>query len=198
MRKMYLLAVVTFLVACNSSTNKSKTEAVKASDSDSAKQESMTSAKQESMTYPYKPGYSSDFEIGDAKNAQTLLELYQNWDNNTLDNSKSSFAENDTMFFADGGMFAGSRDSLFVVAKKMRGQMGSLVDSVHAWVPLRSKDRKEDWVIIWTREISTDAKGKKTARELQETWRFDKNGKVNLMYQYHQMPPKMPAAVAKK
>jgi hypothetical protein len=195
---MYLLAVVTFLVACNSGTNKSKMEAVTASDSDSAKQESMTSAKQEIMTYPFKPGYSSDFEIGDAKNAQTLLELYQNWDNNTLDNSKSSFAENDTMFFADGSMFAGSRDSLFVVAKKMRGQMGSLVDSVHAWTPLRSKDRKEDWVVIWTREISTDSKGKKTARELQETWRFDKNGKVNLMYQYHQMPPKMPAAVAKK
>ncbi|PSL42378.1 hypothetical protein CLV51_11316 [Chitinophaga niastensis] len=185
MRKIYLFAAITFLVACTSSTDKSKTEAVKISDSDSAKQES--------LTYPYTPGYSSDFEIGDAKKAQILLELYQNWDNNTLDNSKSSFADIDTMYFSDGTMFAGSRDSLFVVAKKMRGQMGSVVDSIHAWAPLRSKDRKEDWVLIWTREHSTDSKGKKTAKELQETWRFDKNGKINLMYQYAQLPPKMPS-----
>ena len=184
MRKIYLFAAIAFLAACNSSADKSKTEAVTASGSDSAKQES--------LTYPYTPDYSSDFEIGDAKNAQTLLALYHDWDNNTLDNSKSSFAEIDTMYFSDGSMFAGSRDSLFAVANKMRGQMGSVVDSVHAWVPLRSKDKKEDWVLIWTREISTDSKGKKTAKELHEVWRFDKNGKINLVYQYEQHPPKMP------
>jgi hypothetical protein len=184
MRKIYLFAAIAFLVACTSGADKSKTEAMTASDSDSAKQES--------LTYPFTPDYSSNFEIGDAKNAQTLLQLYQNWDNNTLDNSKSSFAEIDTMYFSDGSMFAGSRDSLFAVANRMRGQMGSVVDSVHAWVPLRSKDKKEDWVLIWTREISTDLKGKKTAKELHEVWRFDKNGKINLVYQYEQHPPKMP------
>lgn len=190
MRKIYLFAAIAFLVTCTSSPDKSKTEGVKASDS--------VSTKQESLTYPFTPDYSSDFEIGDAKNAQTLLALYQNWDNNTLDNSKSSFAEIDTMYFSDGTMFAGSRDSLFAIANKMRGQMGSVVDSIHAWVPLRSKDKNEDWVLIWTREISTDAKGKKTAKEIHEAWRFDKNGKINLMYQYEQRLPKMPPPPPRK
>jgi hypothetical protein len=190
MRKICLFTAVAFLAACTSSPDKSKTETVEASGSDSAKQES--------LTYPYTPDYSSDFEMGNAKNAQTLLELYRNWDNNTLDNSKSSFAENDTMYFSDGNMFAGSRDSLFAVANKMRGRLGSVVDSVHAWVPLRSKDKKEDWVLIWTREISTDAKGKKTTKELHEAWRFDNNGKINLVYQYEQQPPKMPPPPPKK
>lgn len=189
MRTMYLFVSIAFLVACTSSPNKSETEAVKTTGADSAKQEV--------LKYPYMAAYSSDFEIGPAKNALTLLELYQNWDNNTLDNSRNSFAENDTMFFADGNMFAGNRDSLFVIAKKMRGQMGTVVDSIHAWIPLRSRDKKENWVVIWTREISTDAKGKKAARELQETWRFDENGKVNLMYQYAQLPPKMPPMMKK-
>lgn len=184
MRKIYLFAAVAFLAACTSSADKPKTEDVKAADS--------SSAKQDNLMYPYTPDYSSDFVIGDAKNAQTLLELYKNWDDNRLDNSKSSFAEMDTMYFSDGSMFAGSRDSLFAVANKMRGQMGSVVDSVHAWVPLRSKDKNEDWVAIWTREISTDPKGKKTVKELHEVWRFDKNGKINLVYQYEQQPPKMP------
>jgi hypothetical protein len=183
MRKIPFFVAITFLAACNSNTNQPKTEAAK--DSTSAV------PKQENLTYPYTADYSSDFEIGDAKNAQTLLQLYKDFDNNTLDNSKNSFAEVDTMIFADGNMYVGSRDSLIALATKSRGRMGSVVDSVHAWIPLRSKDRNEDWVVIWSREISTDAKGKKSVRELQETWRFDKNGKINLMYQYLQAPPKM-------
>lgn len=193
MRKICLFTTIAFLTACNSSTNadKSKTETEKLTDS--------STAKTENVTYPYTPDYSSDFEIGDPKNAQTLLQLYKDFDNNTLDNSKSAFADNDTMYFANGGMFAGSRDTLIAIAKKMRGQMGTVVDSVHAWVALKSKDKKDEWVLIWSKEISTDAKGKKTARELQETWRFDKNGKVNLVYQYEQQPPKMmPPPPAKK
>lgn len=190
MRKIPFFVAITFLAACNSGTDKSKMETTKAADS--------TMPKQESLTYPYTADYSSDFEIGDAKNAQTLLQLYKDFDNNTLDNSKNSFAEVDTMIFADGNMFAGTRDSLITLAKKARGMMGTVVDSVHAWVPLRSKDRNEEWVLIWSREISTDAKGKKTVRELQETWRFDKNGKVNLMYQYGQASPKMPPPPPKK
>jgi len=194
MRKIYLFTTIAFLTACTSNADKSTTTATEApkTSTDSA------SEKQSNLTYPYTADYSSDFEIGDAKNAQTLLELYKNWDNNTLNNSKSAFADNDTMYFSDGNMFAGSRDSLIAVAKKIRGQLGNVVDSVHAWVPLRSKDKNQQWVSIWTKEISTDAKGKKTARELHEVWRFDNNGKANLMYQYDQKPPKMPPAPQKK
>lgn len=184
MRKIYLLATIAFLTACNSNADKSTTEAPKASDS--------TTEKQSNIMYPYTADYSSDFEIGDAKNAQTLLELYKNWDNNTVSNSKSAFAENDTMYFSDGSMFAGSRDSLISLANKIRGQMGTVVDSIHAWVPLKTRDKNEHWVALWTREISTNAKGVKKSKELHEVWRFDNDGKINLMYQYEQQPPKMP------
>ncbi|MDH7462714.1 hypothetical protein QEG73_15585 [Chitinophagaceae bacterium 26-R-25] len=193
MRKTSFFVAITFLVACNSSTDKSKMETPKNSDSTT-----MPMPKQESLTYPYTASYSSDFEMGDAKNAQRLLELYKHWDNNTLDDAKDFFAENDTMIFANGSMFAGSRDSLIAMAKKSRGMFSTVVDSVHAWVPLRSKDRKEEWVLIWTREISTNAKGVTAVNELHETWRFDNNGKINLVYQYAQASPKMPPPPKKK
>lgn len=190
MRKICLFTTIAFFAACTSGADKTTTEAPTAPDS--------TSEKQSNLTYAYTADYSSDFEIGDAKNAQTLLELYKNWDNNTLDNSKSAFAENDTMYFADGSMFAGSRDSLFVIANKMRGQMGTVVDSVHAWVPLRTRDKNEQWVAIWARETSTNAKGVKKSKEIHEVWRFNNNGKVNLVYQYEQQPPKMSPAPPQK
>jgi len=180
MKKLLVAFSIAMLAACSDQ----KTESMN-SGTDSTKMES------DNMNYPYTSDYSHNFEVGSSKNAMTLLQLYKDWDNNTLDNSKSSFAEMDTMYFSDGSMFAGSRDSLFATANKMRGQMGNVVDSIHAWVPLKSKDKDEEWVLLWTREISTDAKGKKTAKELHETWRFDKNGKINLVYQYEQQPPKM-------
>jgi hypothetical protein len=188
MKKLFVLASVAIFAACHSGTDNAKVEAMSGGDS----------TKMDNMNYPYTSDYSHDFEIGSSKNAMTLLQLYKDWDNNSLNNSKSSFADIDTMYFSDGNMFAGSRDSLFVVANQMRGQMGNVVDSIHAWVPMRSKDMNEDWVLIWTREISTDSKGKKTAKELHEAWRFDKDGKINKVYQYEQQPPKMPPPPAKK
>ena len=181
MKKFLVLASVAVFAACNSN-EPAKVQSMK-SGSDTAQLDN--------TNYPYTADYSHNFEIGSTQNAMTLLQLYKDWDNNTLDNSKNSFAESDTMVFSDGTMFAGSRDSFFTVAKQMRSQMGTVVDSVHAWLPLRSKDRNEDWVLIWSREISTDAKGKRTVKELQETWRFNKDGKADLVYQYEQKPPKM-------
>ena len=191
MKKILVYASIAVLAACNSNNEPAKVEAMNAGGD---------STKVDNTTYPYTADYSHDFELGSSKNALTLLQIYKDWDNNTLDNSKNSFAEQDTMVFAGGTMFAGTRDSFFVVANKERARLGNVVDSVHAWLPLRSKDKNEDWVLIWTREISTDAKGKRTSRELQETWRFDKDGKANLVYQYEQQPPKMspPPPPAKK
>ncbi|MBO9633455.1 MAG: hypothetical protein J7578_10095 [Chitinophagaceae bacterium] len=190
MKKIYLFAAVVFLAACNSNTGKPTTENMKAADSGSAKQEK--------IIYPYTAEYSSDFAIGSSKNVQTILEMYKNWDNNKLDNSRNSFAEIDTMYFSDGGIFSGSRDSLFARANRMREQISSMDNAIQAFVPLRSKDKNEDWVLIWTRETSTDTKGKKTSRDLHEIWRFDNNGKINLMYQYEQQLPKMEPPSPKK
>ncbi|MDF2188874.1 hypothetical protein [Paraflavitalea sp. CAU 1676] len=190
MRKMCLFAAFAVLAACSSNADKTTTEATKASDS--------TMARQEQPVYPFTADYSSNFEMGDPKNVQSLLELYKHWDNNTLDNAKSLFAASDTMYFSDGTMFAGSRDSLIAMAKQVRGQMGTVVDSVHAFMALRNKNNNDEWVCIWTREITTNAKGKTMAKELHETWRFDSEGKINLMYQYEQAPPKMPPPPPKK
>jgi len=189
MKKILILASLAAFVSCNSSNEKAKVDSM-GTGSDSTQMDN--------TTYPYTADYSHNFEIGNTKNAATLLQLYKDWDNNTLDNSKSSFADVDTMIFADGTMFAGTRDSFFTVAKQMRSQLGNVVDSVHAWVPLRSKDKNEDWVLIWAREISTDAKGNKKTSELHEVWRFNKDGKADLVYQYEQQPPKMPQPPAKK
>ncbi|HLG39724.1 MAG TPA: hypothetical protein VI461_08645, partial [Chitinophagaceae bacterium] len=54
------------------------------------------------------------------------------------------------------------------------------VDAVFA---VKSTDKDENWVTIWGTEIQTDMKGKVDTVSLQETWRFNKAGKVDLMFQ---------------
>ncbi len=177
MKKFFIAGVVAALAACNSN-EKSKEETTKMGDTKD----------QANLNYPYTPGYSSKFEIGDPKNALTILNLYKDWDNNTLDNSKNSWADTDSLYLSDGSLMAGGRDYILAQAKRIRNTMGTVQDKVAGWVSLRSTDKNENWVLVYTNEIKTAADGKKDSTFLQETWRFNKDGKVDLVYQYAQKP----------
>jgi hypothetical protein len=47
-----------------------------------------------------------------------------------------------------------------------------------------STDKKENWVLVWAKEINTSAGGKKDTVELMETWRINKDGKADMLLQY--------------
>jgi hypothetical protein len=91
--------------------------------------------------------YSSKFEIGDAKNTKTILNLYKDWDNNSLDNSKDKFADSVTMYFSSGDMMSGSRDSILAQTKPFRNSLGTVTTSVHSSIALKRTDKNEDWLV---------------------------------------------------
>ena len=56
-------------------------------------------------------------------------------------------------------------------------------------------DKIENWDGLWGTEITTDKKGKVDTASLQETWRFNKAGKVDFMFQAIRkgmLPPEPP------
>ena len=177
---LFLFSVVAF-TACNSS-NDTTVDSMSSSDS--------TVTASDTTAYQYAIDYSSKFEMGDPKNVRTIFDLYKDWDNNNLDNSKDKFADSVTLIFGSGDMMAGKRDSITELSKTFRNTLGTVNTQVHAVVPLRSTDKNEDWVLVWFKEYRTDAKGKKDSTEFQETWRINKNGQADLLYQYQQNPPK--------
>jgi len=137
------------------------------------------------VTYAYAPSYSADFEVGDPKYAQTVLELWKDYDNNTLENHKDAFADSVYMDFTDGSNFAGTRDSLLIMMKGYRTSLGTAVSYPIAWTTLRSKDKNETWVCIWGKEVD-EKNGKKDSINLNENWLFNKDGKISYMTQYSQ------------
>ncbi len=76
MRKILILASLATFAACNSGSENAKVETM-----------GKDSTKADNLNYPYTAEYSSKFEIGDPNHSMTVLQLYIDWDNNTLDNS---------------------------------------------------------------------------------------------------------------
>lgn len=185
MKRFFVLSAVVMLAACNSNESANK-EAM----SDSVKPVSETTMA--AIKSPYPIGYSSNFEKDDPKNAETLLALWKAWDNGDLSATKDMFADSVELHFSDGSSLHSTRDSVIADAQKFRSTFASAVSSVDAVMASKSVDKNEHWALIWGKEVDTDKKGKVDSSYLQETWRFNNDGKADLMFQYRQAatPPK--------
>ncbi len=181
MKKFFIIASVAMLSACNSQ--------------EPVKTDTMTSTADPTMkeiTSPYVLGYSSKFVIDEPNNAETVMTLWKDWDNGDLSAHKDLFADSVEMHFADGSMMHASRDSVVAAAQGFRNTFTSATSSVNAVMAAKSTDKDENWAIIWGKEVNTDKNGKVDSFYLQETWRFNKDGKANLFYQFKAAgsPPK--------
>ncbi len=171
-------------IACLAACNSNKEEAKETSTSDTTQQAS--------VTYPYEIGYSSKFEMADPKYGQTILQLWKDWDNGNLSAHREMFADSLEMHFADGSMMHSVTDTVLAGGQSYRNMFTSAVSEVNAVTSLRSTDKDEIWALVWGKEVDTDKKGKVDSFYLQETWRFNKAGKVDLLYQFKAAgaPPK--------
>jgi hypothetical protein len=135
------------------------------------------------QTTPYTATYSSNFQMGDPKYAQMVLRAWKDWDDNALDRSSAMFADTLTMYHPDGSMMKG-KDQNLAEGKKFRSQFASVKSTIQAYMSLKSIDKNENWVAIWGSEEDTGKDGKKSIIALHEVWRFNKDGKIDLMRQY--------------
>lgn len=169
--------------ACNNATTSTET----ANDTTTA-----MIASDATVTYAYTPTYSANFEIGDSKNAQVILELWKDFDNNTLDNHKDAFADSVTLELSDGSVVKGPKDSVINAMTSYRSGFTAVVSSVTAVIPLKPKDKDKDesWVCVWGKEIDTDKNNKTDSAYLNENWMFNKDGKIAYMSQFRATPAK--------
>lgn len=143
---------------------------------------------------PYTATYSSKFEMGDSKNADAILTAWKAWDDGDLKASRTLFADTMHFYFRDGSEMHGPTDTSLVGAQMFRNTYTAVKSTVHAYMPLKSTDKNVNWVCIWGTEVFTDKQGKVDSIGLQETWRFNKDGKIDLLYQFGRslVPPPMP------
>jgi hypothetical protein len=169
MRRIFVTAFAFSLIACNDSTTKTESTEVKA--------DAPTNLSGFTM------GYSASFVMDSPKNTETVLALWKEWKEGDLSNSRSHFADTVSFFMADGTSMSGPTDSIIKNMQNYRSSFKSMEVSVDAIFATKSTDMNENWVAVWGVEMPTDMNGKKDTVSLQETWRFNKAGKVDLMFQ---------------
>ena len=143
-----------------------------------------STAVQPSAALPYTASYSSSFKMGNPDYSAMIVQgSWKDWETNTMDNMKSWVADTCLIFQSDNTVLRGV-DSLQARWKRTRARYTSVIDTLNAVVPLYSTDKNENWVLVWATEINTDTKGKTDTVNIMETWRINKDGKADLMYQY--------------
>ncbi len=170
MRKSIIAALPFILLACQSEDKKEP--------------ETKTAAATTETPAPYTATYSSKFEMGDTKHADAILGAWKAWDDGDLKPSRKYFADTMHFYLRDGSQVHGATDSVMVGVQAFRSSFSSMKSRVHAFFPVKSNDKGHNWVCIWGTEVSTDKQGKVDSVGLQETWRFNKDGKIDLLYQF--------------
>ncbi len=138
------------------------------------------------VSYAYPVQYSSDFKMGDPKYSQMVVDLWKDYDDNQLDRSKSMFADTITML-TPGSAMTGPVDSIMNFTKMYRNSFSTVKSDVDAVMAVKANNTGEDWVLIWGTEHHT-SNNKEDSIHLQETWRINKDGKIDMMMQYGRQP----------
>jgi len=178
------MMVAGIFMSCNNEAKKSEAAETK-DNKEEAKPADNTAA---DLKMPYTATYSSQFTITDQKISEKILTLFKQWDDNKLADGQSMFGDS-IHFYTNNWEFHGTRDSFFTVSQQQRKNYKEVKTVVHAWIPVHSTDKNEDWALIWSTAYTTDTKGKVDSASYQDTWRLNKNGQFDLMYDFEAKAP---------
>ena len=143
-----------------------------------------TKEEKPAVALPYTASYSSSFDVGDPAHSATILQgSWKDWENNKLENMKSWIADTIVAYHSDNTMIRGA-DSLVAAWTRNRARYTTVIDTINAVAPMYSTDKKENWVLVWAKEINTKTDGSKDTAYIMETWRINKDGKADLLLQY--------------
>ena len=180
MRRLIFTGMVAAIISCNSSTT--------ASTETAATGDSANTMVTGDITYAYPVSYSSKFEMGDPKNSQAVLNIWKAFDNGDLASVKDYFADSVEMYFSDGSSIHSVRDSVITSIQAYRNSFSAVSSNISAVIATKSTDKGENWALVWGTERDTHKDGKVDSIHLQETWRFNKDGKADLVFQYAAKP----------
>jgi hypothetical protein len=180
MRQIFAFALLAILGSCGSNKSEEKT----ASASSSAATSTSNSQDAAAVNYPLSSMYSHTWEAGDPKNTVTIMNIGKDWMESNFASFDKYFADSISMYLASGDNILAKRDNAITFMKDFRKMYSEVKSDIHSIIPLHHKETNDNWVCIWMKEITTSIKGKKDSVELQESWKLNKAGKVELVYQY--------------
>lgn len=171
MKKTIVIASVSLIIiSCN---NKTETTGSAAKDTTTA----VTPA-EEKIDYAYLPAnHSADnWDRGDQKNIAIVLKSLKGFENGNVDEALAAFADS-VRWTTDGYDEKLSKEGLRKAFTDAWANMSSLKIMMEDYEAVVSKDKKDNWVSLWYKQISTDKKGKTDSAFYMDDVKLE-NGKI--------------------
>jgi hypothetical protein len=173
MKSLNLLAMLLLAMSCSQPETKEPT----------ATTEAPVAAGTPSATYAYAPRYSNDFSFDESGNADIVMKLWKQFDENKLEEGLGYFADSVMIRFPDGSSVHATKDSVMAMTKAYRNGFSSVHSEVDAVMPMKENKNGTRWVLVWGEEYH-EKNGKKDSVLLHELWMFNKDGKISMMQQF--------------
>jgi hypothetical protein len=145
--------------------------------------------KDEPVSFPYRANYSSKIDLGDQRHASLVMSFWKDWDNNTLDKSAIMMSDSIMVLTASGQVLSG-KENVTKTRQALRSEITSVWSTVDVWVPFFITDKNESWVALWGSQNRVMKDGSKNVVLINEIWRVNKRGKVDMIRQYMGAAPK--------
>ena len=145
-------------------------------------------AQEDKNELPFTPNYSSKIQIGNPEHVRIVLNFWKDWDDNTMKNSNEKL-DDSIMVLLSSGRFIQGKSNWILSRSAAREEILTVKSTVDVWVPLHITDKGEWLVALWGSQNITRKDGSKVTQLINEIWRINNAGKVNMIRQYTGMPP---------
>ena len=173
MKKCTTMAIAALLlVACNNNETSKEGSAV-----------APAAVAAEKIDYAYLPSnHPADYwDRGDQKNIAMVLKSLKAFETGNVEESLADFADS-VRYSVDGFDAKVSKDSLRAMFKEGWKNMSAMKVDMGDYETVISKDKKEEFVTLWYKQVTTDKAGKKDSLSCVDDLKIE-NGKIALLDQ---------------
>ena len=129
--------------------------------------------------FPYAIERPDNWVPGNLNNVVTVMKGLKAWENNDIDGCVAEFADSAMIEF-DGLDAKMGKDSLKAFFAGGRAQFKSVQIVMNDWESVISKDKKDEYVSLWYKQIVTDNNGKVDSFQVMNDAKIE-NGKITLL-----------------
>jgi hypothetical protein len=187
MQKTIICCLLLCGAACNSDTKNSEKKDTATTGEPKIEMTSSAATTASSSLPPYV--VFKNWEVGDPRNAELVLNVYKAWDKNTPGEMATYFADSAAYDLPDGNRRTTNNKNVEATFRKWRSGYKETSNIPFSLISLHSKDRQQDWVIAWTWNKWTTKAGGKDSMLYCDNWRI-RDGKIEYLNSLESFPSK--------
>jgi hypothetical protein len=179
MKKMFIIVCASFFAACNNTgTTENKETGTEPAPST------------EKIDYAYLPSDHGpdNWDRGDQKNIALVLKSLKAFETGNVEEALAAFADS-VWWSADYFDQKVSKDSLRAMFTEGWKNMASVKIVMSDYEAVISKDKKDEWVTLWYKQIVTDKKGNVDSMSVVDDAKIE-NGKITVLDEKSRKYPK--------